>query len=178
MDNKAVEKIKAVNINLDCKLHIFEPIMDLLLPLNLPPYPFKLTDNNGQLTIFDELRKKNLVVTPEEWVRQHFVQYLIKQKGYPKSLIKLEGGLKLHGQAKRSDIVIFNSSGNKVLLVECKAPSVPITQGTFDQAARYNIVHKVNILVVTNGLQHYYCQIDFERETYKFIEELPAYATI
>jgi len=152
--------------------------MNLLQPLNLPPYPFKLTDNNGQLTIFDELRKKNLVVTPEEWVRQHFVQYLINQKGYPKLLIKLEGGLKLHGQAKRSDIVVFNSLGNKVLLVECKAPSVPITQATFDQAARYNMIHKVNVLIVTNGLQHYYCKIDFERENYKFVEELPAYTTV
>lgn len=149
--------------------------MDLLLPLNLPPYPFKLTDENGQLSIFDTLRKKNLILTPEEWVRQHFVQYLIKDKHYPKSLIKLEGGLKLHGMAKRSDIVVFNSSGEKILLVECKAPSVGISQGTFDQAARYNMVHKVKLLVVSNGLQHYYCRIDFEKQSYQFIEELPSY---
>jgi hypothetical protein len=149
--------------------------MDLLLPLNLPPYPFKITDQGGQLTLFDEIRKKNIIITPEEWVRQHFVQYLIHQKKYPKTLIKLEGGHKLHGMPKRSDIVVFNPRGEKILLVECKAPSVPIDQKTFDQVARYNMVHKVNLLAVTNGLQHYYCSIDFERRDYKFIEELPGY---
>ncbi|MEB0262525.1 MULTISPECIES: type I restriction enzyme HsdR N-terminal domain-containing protein [unclassified Mucilaginibacter] len=147
----------------------------MLQPLNLPPYPFKLTDDNGQLTLFDELRKKNIILTPEEWVRQHFVQYLIRQKQYPKSLIKLEGGLRLHGMAKRTDIVVFNSSGEKILLVECKAPSVAISQATFDQAARYNMVHKVKLLAVSNGLQHYYCSISHENETYKFLEELPGY---
>lgn len=149
--------------------------MELLLPLNLPPYPFKLTDENGQLSVYDELRKRKLVLTPEEWVRQHFVQYLIRGKHYPRSLIKLEGGLKLHGKAKRSDIVIFNSAGEKILLVECKAPAVAISQATFDQAARYNMVHRVKLLVVTNGLQHYYCNIDFENESYRFLEELPSY---
>ena len=149
--------------------------MDLLVPLQLPPYPFKITDQDGQLTLFDVIRKKNIVLTPEEWVRQHFVQYLIRQKQYPKSLIKLEGGHKLHGMAKRSDIVVYNSLGEKVLLVECKAPAVTIDQNTFDQVARYNMVHKVKLLAVTNGLQHYYCRIDFEQRDYKFIEELPGY---
>ena len=149
--------------------------MSLLIPLNLPPYPFKLTEKNGQLTVFDELRKKDIVITPEEWVRQHFVQYLIREKQYPRSLIKLEGGLKLHGMAKRTDIVVFNSAGQKILLVECKAPSVAISQATFDQAARYNMVHKVTLMAVTNGLQHYYCRIDHANETYKFLEELPGY---
>jgi hypothetical protein len=149
--------------------------MDLLLPLHLPPYPFRITDQNGQLTLFDVIRKKNIVITPEEWVRQHFVQYLINQKHYPKTLIKLEGGHKLHGMAKRSDIVVFNSAGEKILLVECKAPSVPIDQKTFDQVARYNMVHKVKLMAVTNGLQHYYCRIDFEKQDFKFIKELPGY---
>ena len=150
----------------------------MLQPLNLPPYPFKLTEKNGQYSIFDEIRKRTIIITPEEWVRQHFVQYLIRKKNYPRSLIKLEGGLKLHGQARRSDIVVFNSSGDKILLVECKAPSVPISQATFDQAARYNMVHKVKLLVVSNGLQHYYCRIDFEKQGYEFIEELPDYKTL
>src|ERR1700753_735998 len=141
----------------------------MLHPLNLPPYPFKITDQDGQLTLFDEIRKRNIIITPEEWVRQHFVQYLIRQKGYPKTLIKLEGGHKLHGMAKRSDIIVFNSAGEKILLVECKAPSVIINQNTFDQVARYNMVHKVNLLAVTNGLQHFYCNIDFINGTYKFI---------
>jgi hypothetical protein len=149
--------------------------MELLQPLHLPPYPFKISDQNGQLTMFDVIRKRNIIITPEEWVRQHFVQYLIHQKKYPKSLIKLEGGHKLHGKAKRSDIVVFNSAGEKILLVECKAPSVAIDQNTFDQVARYNMVHKVNLLAVTNGLQHFYCSIDFNTSTYKFMEELPEY---
>lgn len=152
--------------------------MDLLLPLNLPPYPFKITDRDGQLILFDIIRKRDIIITPEEWVRQHFVQYLINQKKYPKSLIKLEGGHKLHGMAKRTDIVVYNPAGEKILLVECKAPSVTINQKTFDQVARYNMVQKVKLLAVTNGLQHYYCVIDFENRDYKFIEEMPFYATL
>jgi len=149
--------------------------MDLLQPLNLPPYPFKISDDNGQLTLFDEIRKKHIVITPEEWVRQHFVQYLINQKKYPKTLIKLEGGLRLHGMAKRTDIVVFNKTGDKILMIECKAPAVAISQKVFDQIARYNMTHKIALLAVSNGLQHYYCRIDFENQAYKFIHELPAY---
>jgi len=149
--------------------------MDLLLPLNLPPHPFKLTEQNGQLYIFDILRKKLLLLTPEEWVRQHFVQYLMQVKGYPKTLIKLEGGLKVNGMAKRSDIVIFDKLGQKALMVECKAPGVAINQKVFDQIALYNITHRIPLLAVSNGLQHYYCVIDFEKSSYQFIEELPPY---
>jgi hypothetical protein len=152
--------------------------MELLLPLQLPPYPFKITEQNGQLTLFDVIRKKNIVITPEEWVRQHFVQYLIHQKSYPKTLIKLEGGHKLNGMPKRSDIVVYNSAGEKILLVECKAPSVTIDQKAFDQVARYNMVHKVKLLAVSNGLQHYYCRIDFEKQAYQFIADLPDFSTI
>ncbi|MDN5287621.1 MAG: type restriction enzyme HsdR N-terminal protein [Mucilaginibacter sp.] len=149
--------------------------MDLLQPLNLPPYPFKISDQNGQLTLFDEIRKKNIIITPEEWVRQHFVQYLIKQKNYPRSLIKLEGGMKLNGLQKRTDIVVFNTEGKRILMVECKAPSVNIDQKTFDQIARYNMVHQVQLLAVSNGLQHYYCHIDLDKRQYHFMAELPAY---
>jgi hypothetical protein len=150
----------------------------MLQPLQLPPYPFKITDDNGRLTLFDDIRKKHILLTPEEWVRQHFVQYLINQKGYPKSLIKLEGGLKLHGKARRTDIVVFNTTGERILLIECKAPSVKIDQRVFDQVARYNIVHKVSLLAVSNGLEHYYCRINFESRDYTFIEELPRYGDI
>jgi len=150
--------------------------MHLLAPLQLPPYPFKINEQeDGQLTLFDVIRKKQVVITPEEWVRQHFVQYLIRQKHYPKALIKLEGGHKLLGMARRSDIVVFNTAGEKILLVECKAPSVFIEQKTFDQVARYNIVHKIKLLAVSNGLQHYYCSIDFENKKYCFLEDLPDY---
>lgn len=150
----------------------------MLQPLELPPYPFKITDDNGVLSLFDEIRKKHIIITPEEWVRQHFVQYLINQKNYPKTLIKLEGGLRLHGKAKRTDIVVFSPAGEKILLIECKAPSVNIDQKVFDQVARYNMVHKVALLAVSNGLKHYYCRIDFENKQYKFIEALPDYKEI
>jgi hypothetical protein len=151
--------------------------MEQLQPLNLPPYPFKISDSNGQLTLFDEIRKKHLVITPEEWVRQHFVQYLINQKKYPKTLIKLEGGVKLNGMPRRTDIVVFNPAGEKILMVECKAPSIAISQKVFDQVARYNITHKIGLLAVTNGLQHYYCTVDFNNKNYKFIEDLPEYTS-
>ncbi|WP_295652894.1 type I restriction enzyme HsdR N-terminal domain-containing protein [uncultured Mucilaginibacter sp.] len=149
----------------------------MLQPLNLPPHPFKLTERDGQLFLFDEIRKKEILLTPEEWVRQHFIQYLIKEKNYPRSLIKLEGGLKLNGQPKRTDIVLFNNKGEKILLVECKAPSVKITQQVFDQVARYNWVHRVPLLAVTNGLEHYYCKIDFDNERFDFIPELEPYTS-
>lgn len=149
---------------------MFKPVA-----LNLSPYPFKLTQKEEVLFIFDELRKKNLVLTPEEWVRQHFIQFLINDRKYPKTLIKLEGGLKLNQLQKRTDILIFNAFGKADVLVECKATSVKIDQKVFEQIARYNMVHQVNYLAVTNGLQHYYCKMDYEKQTYTFIEELPIY---
>lgn len=154
----------------EISLVIFEPV-----PLNLPSYPFKIKQENQVTFIFDEIRKKYLVLTPEEWVRQHVVQYIIMEKGYPRSLIKLEGGLKLNALQKRTDVVVFNSSGEKILLIECKAPSVKITQQTFDQIARYNIVHKVPLLFVSNGLQHYTCEINFKEQNYQFVENLPSF---
>ncbi|MGI4751290.1 MAG: type I restriction enzyme HsdR N-terminal domain-containing protein [Janthinobacterium lividum] len=149
--------------------------MELLCPLNLPPYPFKITEQNGQYFLFDDIRKKTILITPEEWVRQHFIQYLVAQKQYPKTLIQLEGGLKLHGLAKRTDILVYNSSAEKILLVECKAPTIKITQKVFDQIARYNMVHNVPILAVTNGLQHFFCKIDFTEKKYFFMDNLPDY---
>lgn len=152
---------------------MFEPI-----PLNLPPYPFKLTQQDDTLFIFDELRKKTLVLTPEEWVRQHFIQFLIHQKKYPKTLIKLEGGLKLNKLQKRTDILVFDLNGKADVLVECKASSVKIDQKVFDQAARYNMIHQVSYLLVTNGLQHYCCKMDYEHNTYSFLQELPDYSSL
>jgi hypothetical protein len=149
---------------------MFKPI-----PLNLTPYPFKLKEIDKQLFIFDELRKKDLVLTPEEWVRQHFIQYLINQKKYPKTLIKLEGGLKLNQLQKRTDILVFDLNGKPNILIECKATSVKINQKVFDQIASYNIIHQVNYLVVTNGLNHYYCEMDYENKNYRFIETIPDY---
>lgn len=149
--------------------------MDLLQPLNLPPYPFRLTERDKQLFVFDEIRKKNILLTPEEWVRQHFVQYLVQEKHYPKGLMKLEGGLQLNGMLRRSDIVVYSTGGQKILMVECKAPSVEITQKVFDQIARYNITHQAPLLAVSNGLNHFYCTIDVTQKSYQFIAELPDY---
>ena len=150
---------------------MFDPI-----PLNLPSYPLRIKEESSGTYIFDEIRKKFLLLTPEEWVRQHLVQFLIRDERYPRSLIKLEGGLKLNSLQKRSDILLFNNLGEKILLVECKAPSVKITQDTFDQIARYNFIHRVQWLLVSNGLQHFCCEIDFEKSSYRFVEELPEYA--
>lgn len=149
--------------------------MNVLQPLCLPPYPFKIIDDGKTLLIFDDIRKKMVILTPEEWVRQHFVRFLIHQKKYPKSLIKLEGGLKLHGMPMRSDITVFNHSGEKILLVECKAPSIDIDQKVFDQIARYNMAYKVPLLAVSNGLKHYCCEIDFLNSRYIFLDNLPEY---
>ncbi len=152
---------------------MFEPTS-----LNLPQYPFRLKQEGETMYIFDEIRKKFLVLTPEEWVRQHFIQFLIKEKKYPRSLIKLEGGLKLNSLQKRTDILLFNTAGEKIVLVECKAPSVKISQAVFDQVARYNFVHRVKFIVVSNGLQHFCAEIDFRNESYRFLEELPDYTRI
>jgi hypothetical protein len=149
---------------------MFKPV-----PLNLKPYPFKLKEKEGQLFIFDELRKKELVLTPEEWVRQHFIQHLIHQKKYPKTLIKLEGGLKLNQLQKRTDILVFDLDGKPTILIECKANTVQIDQKVFDQIASYNIIHRVKYLVVTNGINHFYCLINYETKSYTFIEDLPNY---
>ena len=144
-------------------------------PLNLPPYPFKITQRDELYFIFDEIRKKHLVLTPEEWVRQHFIRYLINEKGFPSALLKLEGGLSLNYTKKRSDILVYNIIGEKIMVIECKAPSVAITQATFDQAARYNSVYKARWLAVTNGLEHYFAKIDHAGGAFVFVEELPNY---
>ena len=143
--------------------------------LNLPNYKFKLKSNENKTLIFDNLRKKYMVLTPEEWVRQHFVQFLIEEKNYPASLIAIEKQVLVNNLKKRSDILVFNKDGNPEIIVECKAPKIKITQATFDQIARYNSKLRANFLVVTNGLTHFYCKMDFEKETYLFLKEIPDY---
>ncbi len=125
--------------------------------------------------VFDEIRKKFVVLTPEEWVRLHAVQFLLNEKKYPKSLINVEKQLKLNETVKRYDIVVFNKDGSIFLIVECKAPAVEISQLTFDQIARYNLALESEFLMVTNGLEHYFCQMDFKNKRYVFLEEIPDY---
>ncbi len=143
--------------------------------LNLPTYNFKLKSNENKTLIFDIVRKKYMVLTPEEWVRQHFVHFLMDTKKYPISLIALEKQLTINNRKKRTDILIFDAKGNHDIVVECKAPHIKITQETFDQIARYNLKLKANYLIVTNGLEHFYCKMDFENETYIFLKEIPNY---
>jgi hypothetical protein len=143
--------------------------------LNLPTYNFKIKNNENKILIFDVIRKKYMVLTPEEWVRQHFVHFLMDEKKYPISLIALEKQLILNNLKKRSDILVFNKSGKPEIIVECKAPKVKITQATFDQIARYNLKLKATYLIVTNGLNHFFCKMDFENETYIFLQDVPDY---
>lgn len=143
--------------------------------LNLPAYTFKLKSNEKHTLIFDNLRKKYFVLTPEEWVRQHFVRFLIDEKKYPVSLIALEKQLTINNLKKRTDIVVYNTFGSPNIIVECKAPQIKISQDTFDQIARYNLKLKATYLIVTNGLEHYFCKMDFENETYIFLKEIPDY---
>ncbi len=146
--------------------------------LNLPEYEFKLREQNGQNQIFDVFRKKYVALTPEEWVRQNFLIYLVKEKNYPQSLISVEAGLKLYKRSKRTDIVVYDKKGSPVLIVECKAPEIKINQNAFDQIVRYNIAIKVKYLIVTNGLEHFCCTLDYENNSYLFLQEIPEYKNI
>lgn len=146
-----------------------------MMPLNFPEFSLRLSkDDQGRILVFDIVRKKHLVLTPEEWVRQHFIHFLVETGKYPKSNIAIEQGLKLNGLQKRCDILAYQN-GSPYLLVECKAPTVKLDQSVFDQIARYNHVLKVPFLAVTNGLQHIYAVMDFENNKYNFIKDLPIY---
>jgi hypothetical protein len=143
--------------------------------LNLPTYSFKIKSINNKEHIFDEIRKKYVALTPEEWVRQNFIRYMIETLAIPASLIAVEMSIKLNKLSKRCDIVVYDKNGNAILIVECKAPSIKINQKTFDQITRYNINFKVPYLIVTNGINHYCCKIDYEKSSFTFLEEIPTY---
>lgn len=143
--------------------------------LQFPAYSFRFKSSENKISIFDPIRKKFVILTPEEWVRQHVIQFLTVEKNYPKSLINVEKVLVLNEMKKRYDLVVFNPDGSIHIIVECKAPQVEITQETFDQIARYNLSLKADYLMVTNGLQHFYCQMDYEKQDYVFLKELPLY---
>ncbi|KAB8153628.1 restriction endonuclease subunit R [Kordia sp. TARA_039_SRF] len=143
--------------------------------LNFPKYTFRFKNRENKIYIFDAIRKKFVVLTPEEWVRQHTVQFLIHEKKYPTSLINVEKELIFNDLKKRYDIVVFNSDGSIFLVVECKRSNVTINQETFDQIARYNMILDADYLMVTNGLQHYCCIMDYEAQQYHFLRDIPAY---
>lgn len=141
--------------------------------LNFPPYSFRFKSSENTVSIFDEIRKKFVVLQPEEWVRQHTIHYLIQTKGYPKIRVNVEKQLQVNQLKRRYDIVVYNPQGEVDILVECKAPDITITQEVFDQIAQYNYKLKANYLMVTNGLSHYYCKTDYAREKYYFLKDIP-----
>ncbi|MGB1308890.1 MAG: type I restriction enzyme HsdR N-terminal domain-containing protein [Oceanihabitans sp.] len=143
--------------------------------LHFPKFSFRFKNSENKTLIYDEIRKKFVVLQPEEWVRQHCVQFLIQVKGYPKSLINVEKELKVNNLRKRYDIVIYKPNGSIYLIVECKSAKIKIDQSTFDQIARYNLTLNAKYLMVTNGINHYYCEMDFNAECYTFLKELPNY---
>ncbi|HYC83960.1 MAG TPA: type I restriction enzyme HsdR N-terminal domain-containing protein [Chryseosolibacter sp.] len=143
--------------------------------LNLPDFEYTLRKADGKVWIFDVIRKKFLVLTPEEWVRQHFVHYMISDLGYPRALLKLEGGLKYNMLGKRSDIVVFDRQGEPWMLVECKSPDQSINETTLRQASVYNKTIKARYLTVTNGLKHYCCSYDHTAGTVSVLAAFPAF---
>ena len=146
-----------------------------MLELSLPGFDYKVKKQNGTVMIFDIVRKKYVVLTPEEWVRQHFVHFLIAHKGYPTALLANEVMVKLNGTTKRRDTVLYRRDLSARMIVEYKAPHIEITQTVFDQITRYNMVLKVDYLIVSNGMQHYCCRMDYEHQSYIFLQDIPDY---
>jgi type I site-specific restriction endonuclease len=146
--------------------------------LNLPTYSFKLKSEGGRNLIFDEIRRRYVALTPEEWVRQNFIRYLIGEKAYPAALIALEKHFKYNRMQKRSDILVYNRGGLPVLMVECKAPEVKVNQAVFNQIALYNLKFNVPYLIVTNGINHYCCRYKKDQGRYEFLEDIPEYSLL
>lgn len=146
--------------------------------LNLPQYDLRTRQNENDAFVYDPIRQTYVRLTPEEWVRQHFLQYLIQELRIPQGLVATESPFQFEGQTWRADIVVYDRAGTPLLLVECKAPSVPIRQDAFDQGARYNLVLDAPFLVVTNGQEHYACRVDTDAGTYVFLDDLPPYEVL
>lgn len=143
--------------------------------LNLPVYSFNIKVKGGKEHIFDAFRQKWVVLTPEEWVRQNFIRYLVEEKHYPDSLISVEQTIRFNQMNFRSDAIIYSRTGRPLVIIECKAPDIKISQQAFDQIVRYNFDLKVNYLIVTNGMNHYCCRIDENNFTYTFLTKIPDY---
>lgn len=147
--------------------------------LNFPTaFNFDIVVREGREMILDTLRQKYVVITPEEWVRQNFVRYLIESLGYPQGRTAIETGFTFQGMQCRADVLVYDKQGKALLMGECKAPEIKLKQTVFDQIGRYNTVVQADYLVATNGLQHYCCQIDREKNTYQFLDAVPNYDTI
>ena len=149
-----------------------------MIRLNLPEYEINVVERDGKRMIFDFLRRKYVALTPEEWVRQHFTHFLVSQKGYPKTLLANEAQLQIGDKHLRCDTVLYNKEMQPLMIVEYKAPQIQLQQKTFDQIAAYNLLLHADFLVVSNGLQHYCCQMVYEQRTYRFLTEIPDYSTL
>lgn len=143
--------------------------------LNFKPGSFRFKIKENKRHIFDPVRKKFVFLSPEEWVRQHCIQFLINEKNAPTIRMAVEKSLDLNGTKKRFDVVVYNLDGTVKLLVECKSPTVNITQAVFDQIARYNLSLKADLLMLTNGMNHYFCRMNYDQKTYQFLESLPQF---
>jgi len=143
--------------------------------LNLPNAVLKTKLVEGTTQVFDAVRKKYLVLTPEEWVRQHFIHYLNSEKKYPLGLMGIEQMVKYNEQSTRADIVLYTNEGKPNMIVECKSPKLKITQDAFNQIAKYNFKLRVDFLVVTNGMQHFCCAMDYENNKITFLNEVPEF---
>ena len=146
--------------------------------LNLPPYPIKITEKGEKQQIFDFLRRKYVTLTPEEWVRQHFTHYLIAHKGYPKGLMGNEVELHVGEKRLRCDTILYNKQNQPQMIIEYKAPTIQIQQKTFDQISVYNLLLHVDYLIVSNGLEHYCCKMDYDNQKYLFLQDIPDYENL
>jgi hypothetical protein len=143
--------------------------------LNLPQYEIKISEKAGKRMIFDFLRRKYVALTPEEWVRQHFVHYLVEHKGYPKGLLGNEIELQIGSKRLRCDSILYNKVAQPQMIIEYKAPTIPLQQKVFDQISAYNLILKVDYLLISNGMQHYCCKMDYTNQKYLFLEDIPDY---
>lgn len=153
--------------------------MELPFPsLSFPSYPFKFKKEGNHYAVFDAIRKKYVRLTPEEWVRQHVVLYLMHEKSYPASRISVEHSLKYNSLSRRADILFFGKYGLPMLVVECKAPDIKINQQVFDQVVRYNYMLRVRYVMVTNGIQNYCCEVNYENQHCNFLDDIPDYSVM
>jgi predicted type IV restriction endonuclease len=149
-----------------------------MLSLNLPAYKAKIKETDGRKLIFDPIRRRFVTLTPEEWVRQHFVNFLTSHKGYPAALLANEVGIELNGTSKRCDTILYNRDFSPRMIVEYKASHIPITQTVFNQIARYNMALHVEYLIVSNGISHYCCRMDYANNSYTFLRDIPEYGEL
>jgi len=148
------------------------------LHLNLPEFSPRIQERSGKFYIFDSLRKKYIKLTPEEWVRQHFINYLLVYKKYPAGRIGNEISLLYNGMKKRCDTVVYDNTTQPLILIEYKAPDVKITQSVFEQISVYNLAMQVPYLIVSNGMNHYCCYVDYTQSSYRFLEDIPDYPNL